>query len=201
MIRVTAYPTVEWIRNRASDRSAIVHSSARLPLSGSFSDRLVSQLKPLLQETVAIEASVWIATPDGETEINIVLQKGRRKIAICVSARYDVANHQTDSLALVYGGFEALYRVQCDRTDRALNDLIYGLMCEKPSWFSNFGRLVVGRKASEAAILGSAFSQSHGSTLLDLDHIQLKRLKLSKANDWVAHFEMALNNPFGTQAA
>lgn len=201
MISVTAYPTIEWIRNRACDRGAVLRSHARLPLTGSFSDRIVSQLRPLLQETVAVDHNIWVATPDGEIEVNLVLQKGQRKIAICLSARYGAESKHADALTMVYGGYDALYRVNSDRSDRALNDLIYSLMCDKPSWFSNYGRLVTGRKASEESILTSSIRASEAPIMLDLDHVYMERMKLCKANDWVIEFEKALNTTSGTQAA
>lgn len=150
---------------------------------------LLQILRSSLKEGVTIEKSVWVATPDGELEVDFVLRWGREKIGICRSAQYGRATDGHDALVLVYGGFTSLYRFAGGNSDQALFDLVYTFMCECPSWFSRFGHLSVGRKASEEVIL-AASSTYDGS--FQTEFLSMERMRLCVASDWVASFERVL---------
>jgi hypothetical protein len=155
--------------------------------------RLAARLKEVLNDRTTIERNVWISTPEGETEVQIVLKNGNRRLAICFTDSYGMQSDLSDALVLVYGRFEALYRVQSDGSETALNDGVYALMCERPTWFSNYGRLSVGRLVSDAALIASGFDEANQTILMCTDRVVLSRMRLCKANDWVDAFEKALD--------
>ena len=193
MVRVSAYPTIEWLSSRACDRKAIPAAVPFRTLGQTISNRMERRLQTVLADHVHIEQSVWITTPDGEKEIQLVLRSGHKRVAIQISNRYGLPFEMGDSVALVYGRFEALYRVYGNHSDVCIHDAIYVLMCDKPSWFSNFGRLSVGRCASVQTILEANTVQERQSEILIADHLRITRMRLCKATDWVTAFENALD--------
>jgi len=193
MIRVSAYPTVEWLRNRACDRQAILPMPVRRRSLPSAASRLTARLRDVLNDRTTIERNVWISTPEGEVEVQVVLKNGSKRLAICFSSPYSRLSDLSDALVLVYGRFEALYRVKSDGSEAALDDSLYALMCERPSWFSNYGRLSIGRLASEQAIFHAGQEECSQTMLLLTGRVQLTRMRLCKANDWVDAFEKALD--------
>ena len=200
MIRVSAYPTVEWLKSRACDRGAVRSVPVRRNQS-SFSSRIGARLKDVLNENVVVDEHVWISTPNGESELRLVLRNGTKRIAIQISAPYCHAEQDTDAIDLVYGRFEALYRIQSDESNAALHDAIYALMCDRPSWFSNFGRLSVGRYASEEIILDANARREQKAPWISTSKVRMLRMRLCKANDWVASFEKALGAQMQSPAA
>ncbi len=202
MIRVSAFPTVEWLRNRACDRHPATSNVGRRLRLLSPSARFASRLKEVVSPQVVVDQGVWISTPEGEVEVPIVLKQGAKRIAICFSDRYGTDSAPTDSLLLVYGRFDGLYRVDCDQSVQAMHDAMYALMGDRALWFSNFGRLSIGRLVSDTALLESTFVEPHQTTLLETDLVKVTRMRMCKANDWVALFERALdvNIQFQTSA-
>lgn len=193
MIQVSAYPTVEWLHTRASDRGASMWRRSNFRNTSALLPSLGSRLKEVLTGAVAVHQNVWIKTPDGEMEVGIVLERGRRRIAICETNRYSHTPDQSDALVLVYGGFESLYRIQSDATASSMHDAVYAVMCERPTWFSNYGRLSVGRKASDSAIYTVNTRGRQSGNLLMTENVRMSRIRLCIANDWVDAFESALD--------
>ncbi len=200
MVQVSAYPTIEWIRNQKVDRGPVrrvlsSHSGVLRQKATSVMDLLQQELGPILQRDVYLERSVWIATPDGELEAALILEKDGEKIALRTSGRYGRPEAGQDALVLVYGGFTALHRmtISGSRTpaglDQIVSDLTYALMCEYPGWFSNYGKLAAGRKASDEMIVEAS---SNRSRRLQTPLLSLERMRLCVASDWVAPFENTL---------
>ncbi|MBT3447829.1 MAG: hypothetical protein HOC28_04995 [Bacteroidetes Order II. Incertae sedis bacterium] len=191
MIQVSAYPTVEWLKTRATDRTPIAPRPNRLR-SLSVSSVLASRLREVLSDTVQIERNVWVATPEGELEVGVVIQKGNRRIAICETPRYRLKSDLSDALILVYGGFDSLYRLHSDQSVEALHDTVYALMCDLPTWFSNFGRMSAGRAATSNAIFAGNQDRLAFGDSFKTSRVRLDRMRLCVATDWVEMFEKAL---------
>ena len=192
MIRVSAYPTVEWLNSRACDREAIQSIQLRRNPS-SFTSRLAIRLQEVVNDSVTVEDRVWITTPDGESEVQVVLKNGTRRIAVQISSTYCRQEKASDALSLVYGRFEALYRIDGDATNEALHETVYALMCDRPTWFSNFGRLSAGRLATSEIVLKANSLHEHNEDWISTARVRISRMRLCKANDWVRAFELALD--------
>jgi hypothetical protein len=193
MIPVSAYPTVEWLRSRACDRQAVVSTIGRRQCLPPQSNRFVSRLKEVVSRRVVVEQGVWISTPEGEVEVHIVLKNGGKRVAICLSESYSTGSSMSDSLVLIYGRFDGLYRIESDKTIGAMHDALYALMCDKSGWFSNFGRLSIGRLVSNLALIESNAADGHQMTILETENVKVSRMRMCKANDWVTSFEQALD--------
>ena len=191
MIQVSAYPTIEWLRTRAADRAAVAPGPGRFNQTP-FMFRLASRLREVLASDVKLTRGVWIATPEGELDVSLVLEKDGKRIAVCETARYRLNADLSDALLLVYGRFDALYRLGCDGQTESLHDFVYGLMCQSPDWFSNFGRLSAGRKASAPALCSGGFERGVSGEVFTTPHVHVKRMRLCVASDWVSQFEKAL---------
>jgi hypothetical protein len=192
MIRVSAYPTVEWLKSRACDREAIQSLQLRRNPT-SFASRLALRLQDVVSNAVTIEEGVWISTPDGESEVQIVIKNGSRRIAVQVSSAYCHQDEARDAVSLVYGRFEALYRIDGDATNEALHESVYALMCDRPTWFSNFGRLSAGRMATNEIVLTANSLHEPHEDWISTARVRISRMRLCKANDWVRAFELALD--------
>lgn len=192
MIRVSAYPTVEWLRNRACDRNPSTSVTGKRYHPISPSAQFAFKLREVVSRHVRVAQNVWITTPDGEAEIHIVLTMGGKRIALCFSERYSTGTALSDSILLVYGRFDGLYRIEGDHSASSLNDALYALMCDRTHWFSNFGRLSIGRLVSGRALLNKELVEAHPTTLLETETVKVSKMRMCKANDWVALFEKAL---------
>ncbi|NQV73857.1 hypothetical protein HQ496_12100 [bacterium] len=192
MIRVSAYPTVEWLKSRACDREAIQSLQLRRN-PASFASRLAMRLQEVVSDAVTIEERVWITTPDGESEVQIVIKNGLRRIAVQISSAYCHQEEASDAVSLVYGRFEALHRIDGDATNEALHESVYALMCDRPTWFSNFGRLSAGRMATNEIVLTANSHHEHHEEWISTARVRISRMRLCKANDWVRAFELALD--------
>ncbi len=196
MIQVTAYPTLEWLRTRARDRGPVFPPDRSVPsdrMSTEVIQRLASRFRLVLVAETRIDVGVWISTPNGEKEVGLVIRHRDRSIAICDSRHYGLNPQCSDAVALVYGGFEALYRFRGNPTEEVLDDIVYMVMCDRAGWFTNFGRLSVGRKVSAETLLGIGTPQNHSNCLIDSDEVCLTRMRLCIASDWVDPFERALD--------
>ena len=194
MIAVSAYPTVEWIRSRVVDRSP---QSAHLPHNTSgrllMADRLASRLREVLSAQTTVTNNVWISTPDGEVEVSIVLERNGRRIALCETPRYRSSQDRSDAVTLVYGRFDALYRFKSDESVVALHELVYVLMSDHPMWFSAFGRMSAGRRASGEVLLTGRHGLSDSQEAVVTNSMRMERMRLCIARDWVESFERALS--------
>ncbi len=196
MIQVTAYPTLEWLRTRAHDRGPVFPRDHSVPsdrMSTNFINQLASRFRQVLVSETRIDVGVWISTPNGEKEVGLVIQHRDRSIAICDSRHYGQNPQCSDAVALVYGGFEALYRFGGNPTEEVLDDIVYMVMCDRAGWFTNFGRLSVGRKVSDETLLETCTRQDRSNFLIDTDEVCLTRMRLCVASDWVDPFERALD--------
>ena len=196
MIQVTAYPTLEWLRTRARDRGPVMSSDYSVRSDRTRTNvinRLASRFRQVLVGETQIDVDVWISTPNGEKEVGLVIRHRDRNIAICDSRYYGLNPQCSDAVALVYGGFEALYRFRGNPTEEVVNDIVYMVMCDRASWFTNFGRLSVGRKVSDETLLGTGTQQDRSTFLIDSDEVCLTRMRLCVASDWVDPFERALD--------
>ena len=87
-IRVTAFPTVEWLRQRAADRQPVSRAADRPAGTRPSRAQLLSGiLRPMLAAETRLEEQKWVATPDGELPVDLVIHAGNRRIAVCCSPR------------------------------------------------------------------------------------------------------------------
>lgn len=221
MIRVTAWPTVEWLHNRRVDRQPVETGRRGRPgADNAFRGRQVAETTsyrgPVAQTGTharppapsirfaavlsraavtgtEVKASEWVSTPDGELPVAVVLERSGRRIAVCFSDRYESASESQDALVLVYGGFDALYCVRRVHTEDQTHDLVYALMCDLPSWFTLEGRIRAGRLASALAVVNVHTGNGRRRQLLG--GASLERIRLCVASDWAQSFENVLNTP------
>ena len=88
MIRVTAYPTVEWLNTRTlvnlnDDRAA---SSGDL---AALRHAVWSRLNRWSQPQTYVFESTCISTPNGEEIIDLVIENKGRRVAYLFSSRYE----------------------------------------------------------------------------------------------------------------
>jgi hypothetical protein len=145
----------------------------------------------MLDAAVRIEEGRWVATPDGELPVDIVLHLGGKRIAICCRPAWIEADSDQDALLLVYGGFDVLYRCSVEETLESVVDTAYALMQSHPALFSSFGRLSLGRRASDGMVAAALRSDARRSSVSG-PHGSLQALRLHVASDWVQAFERAL---------
>ncbi|MDE2997165.1 MAG: hypothetical protein OXT73_10590 [Bacteroidota bacterium] len=187
-IRVTAYPTVEWLRQCAADRQPLSRPADRLvDVRPSRVQLLAGILRPMLGTETRIEEDKWVATPDGELPVDLVMYSSDRRIAVCCSPRWYEECRGQDALSLVYGGFDMLVRIQLNSDPVDAVDAAWAIMNQVPSAFSNFGRLSLGRRASEEIRKAGANSCAYGS-----ESVGVRVMRLHVATDWVRAFENAL---------
>lgn len=197
MSRVTAYPTIEWIRNRAADRSPVARLNEASPMRamdrvGGLAYETTACLRGVLRQEVEVLLDEWVATPDGELPVDFVLTCGARRIAICVGPAYDASGRNQDALILVYGGFDALHRIRTGRGREAATDIAHLLMTIHPTWFTNVGRLTLGRRSTQEMVLGCMVGMGHSVQGTQIAGIYLDSMRLHVASDWVHAFEEAL---------
>ena len=189
---VSAFPTVEWLQQRAADRMpASNHAMRRLPRRPSPAGRLLAAMQTMLDASVRVEEGRWVATPDGELPVDIVLHKGGKRIAICCQPAWVDAITDQDALMLVYGGFDVLYRCSVSESLESVVDAAYALMQAHPAWFSAFGRLSLGRRASDGMVT-AALSATDKGWMVRGPQCSVQALRLHVASDWVRAFERAL---------
>lgn len=192
-IRVSAYPTVEWLRQRAADRQPLSRSADRLPLvRATRADQLAAVLRPMLSSAVRMEEQVWVATPDGEMPVDLVLHLGGRTVAIACGPHWLAEQEGQDALSLVYGGFDAFVRCRFDGSHDGAVDAAYALMSRFPGLFSAFGRLSLSRRVSDSMIRALTERDDQAGWHLDAGHVRMQVLRLQVATDWVRAFEAAL---------
>ncbi len=192
MIRITAYPTVEWLNTR----TLVNLSGDRLASPGDFSalrSDISSRLSRWSQRRTRVFHSTWISTPNGEEFVDLVVEHGGRRVAYRFSSRYERDLEQSDALTLVYGKFDALYRVRVLNNRINDADLAFLAVSMNPSWFSGEGRLRAGRVASNAALHSVENLKRFGTALLP--GFSVLRIRISRAGEWVHDFEQALGPP------
>lgn len=189
---VSAFPTVEWLQQRAADRQPVTNQAMRrLPSRPSPSGRLLAAMRTMLDASVRVEENRWVATPDGELPVDIVLHKGGKCIAICCRPAWVASASDQDALMLVYGGFDVLYRCTVDESLESTVDAAYALMQAHPAFFSAFGRLSLGRRASDAMVTAALRATEKG-WMVEGPGGTVQALRLNVASDWVQAFERAL---------
>ena len=217
MIRVTAYPTVEWLNQRsfgdehvnlAANARSIHHSSYTSHSQGAgFSispgirrnritdttASIVSRLSRWKDQSTGIESSSWISTPDGEQLLDLVVTSKGRRVGYRFSAGYERNVQQDDALALVYGKLEALYRVQLPPAQLNPADLACLIVSMNPSWFTSDGRIRAGRVASVKGVQAAGLLKRTGSVRFNGMHVLRRRI--TRAGEWVTDFERALGLP------
>lgn len=197
MSRVTAYPTIEWIRNRAADRaplSRVPHAAPMRPMdhASGLATETASCLRGVLRQEIEVHADEWVATPDGEMPVDIILTCGARRIAVCLGPAYCGSGRNQDALVLVYGGYDALHRIRTGRGREAAIDIAHLLMAIHPTWFSNVGSLSLGRRSTQEMVLGCMMGIGSLVKGTAVAGVYLDSMRLHVASDWVHAFEEAL---------
>ena len=196
---VSAFPTVAWLQNRSADRAPVLRmESPRLPGRPTATMRLLQTLRPMLQACVRIEERCWVVTPDGELPVDFTLHLNGRKVAFSCRPSWVDADSDQDALTLVYGGYDALYRCAMDDSLEAAVDSAYAIMQALPIWFSSFGRLSLGRRASDCVVQAMLAGNGKGWSVTGKGS-RIEALRLHVASDWVLAFERALRG--GTDLA
>lgn len=199
---VSAFPTVEWLRQRAADRQPASRQNVlRFPSRPSPAYRMICAIQSMLDASVRLEERCWVATPDGELPVDIVLHRGGKRLAICCRPAWVEADSDQDALVLVYGGFDVLYRCAIEESLESVVDAAYALMQAHPTWFSAFGRLSLGRRASQGMVSAALRATQRGWKVTG-PHSAVQALRLHVASDWVKAFERALRggSPFALSA-
>ncbi len=200
MVRASAYPTVEWLtrtgRTPVSQISGSNSDHSIRTKSTRISDSVAKQLRAWSKGNTVVAQQVWIQTPNGEDSVEIVIEHKTRRVGIRFSNRYEGDSDDADALVLVYGRFDALYRITNMTNPSATaeaGDISYSIVSMYPSWFTSEGRVAAGRLAGSDALLNSDRLGWKG--VLQLPGALIKRIRLSRASDWVTAFERALSPP------
>ena len=194
MVRITAFPTIEWL----SKRGAAPLDVQTVPAGGSseryreeLSTRIEGYLNAWKNEHSIVSTDAWVGTPNGEEHVDIVLAHRGRRIGIRLAGPYEEETHQTDAIVLVYGRFDVVYRIHYSGPSMPAADLAFAIQSAHPSWFSAEGRIAAGRLVSSEILIGA--QRLNGT--LHLESMRLTRIRLSHASDWVEAFESALSVP------
>ncbi len=200
MVRTSAFPTVEWLTRIGRRPVTEAPDSEQAHFSGSrpsnLSNSIARQLKAWCKGNTIVAQRVWVRTPNGEDSVDIVLERKNRRIGIRFSSRYETDCDNVDALVLVYGRFDALYRISNATPESAkikAGDISYSILSMYPSWFTSEGRVAAGRAAGTEALLHSDKLAWQG--VLKLPGALINRIRLSRASDWVTAFERALSPP------
>ncbi len=196
MIRVTAYPTVEWLNARSftnASMNATVNVAASSTVASSTTAPIISRLRRWSDTATVIDSSSWITTPDGEQCLDLVLSNAGRRVAYRFSLGYERNVPQEDALALVYGKLEALYRIQISNGRMLPADIAHLIVSMNPGWFSADGRVRAGRVASSSAMQVAQNLKQTGS--VHFGGISIHRRRITRAREWVSDFERALGLP------
>lgn len=200
MVSTSAYPTVEWLIRTTHAPVTQRLESEDGPVKGlkscTISNSVADQLKSWCKGNTIVAQGVWIPTPNGEDPVDIVIERKNRRIGIRFSSRYETESDNVDALVLVYGRFDALYRITRATRGSAVvepGDISYSIVSVYPSWFTSEGRVAAGRSAGSEALLHADRLAWKG--VLQLPGALLKRIRLSRASDWVTAFERALSPP------
>jgi len=125
--------------------------------------------------------------------VDVVIENNGRRVAYRFSSRYERDVEQVDALTLVYGKFDALYRIRISKDLFIDADLSFLAVSMNPSWFSRDGRLRAGRVASSAALHTVEKLKRAGTA--NLSGFSVMRIRISRAGEWVREFEQALSLP------
>lgn len=217
MIRVTAYPTVEWLNTRttvdlvddrfsgngieialsmrsaASSGLAWTNATGLLARYATLRRDVSSRLDRWSSEQTEIKKSVWITTPNGEEFVDMIVEYRGRRIAYRFYSRSERELEQSDAITLVYGKFDALYRVRLLEHGVDDADLAFLVVSMNPSWFSSDGRLRAGRVASNMALHAVQRLKRIGTATLP--GFSVNRIRISRVGEWVREFEQALSLP------
>jgi len=197
MVRSSAFPTVEWLTrtNRRPLRSAESEPGGRQEAGST--GRLISNAASFLQswarENTRIIRNVWIRTPNGEEPVDLAVVRGTRRIGVRTTSRFERDTDPSDALVLVYGRFDTLYRLSPDACPEFAADLAHQILNTTPEWFTGEGRLAAGRAATADALVQSG--RLHATGIVRLEGGSIRRIRLSRASDWVGAFERALTIP------
>ena len=202
MLRVTAYPTVEWLQSRPTqqtpDREAVRPVSQRRVARPA--DELAALVERLAAPGVRVMTNAWVTTPDGELDVDLMITKGDRRLAIVFTGTYEHRTAESDALRLIYGRYDALLRFRGAASEvqgrTNLRDLLYAIVLEKPTWFTESGRVRAGRWASPEGLLSLAtiptLRTASGLPVWRIGTASISRRRLSRATEWVQPFERAL---------
>jgi len=125
-----------------------------------------------------------VETPLGSLAADIVLQRGRRRVAIQVSN----LSTEAESALLVYGGFDALYRVSTHDAQMSVTGVVALLETAEPSLFAS-------RDAAFLAGVGSIRKIEEGRRTFHAVAwdgtlaASLHRRRISRPSEWVSRFE------------
>jgi len=161
---------------------------------------LAADLSRSLIAGAHVRIEQWVSTPDGEQSVDLVLLRGDRRVGLVIGRRYEQNAETFDALRLVYGGFDVLYRVTGIGSRCSVADVLHAFACEKPAWFTEAGRIEVGRRAAEDVLLGLVDRDASLGYPFGANGISIRRMRLSRANEWGEAFERALG-PAGHRLA
>lgn len=195
MPRVSAFPTVEWLR------------SLSLPApKGSFTtrrdnapERLGRLVESVMLPGVRVEWNTWISTPNGDVDVDVLVCSGERRMAVVMTGAYERDAAGIDALRLVYGRTDVLLRLRGPVTTEALYDVLLAMVVEKPSWFTGIGRVRAGRWATSRAVVTLGTQPVNrcraGIPFWNLGCHRISRMRMRCASDWVRPFEQELGIP------
>ncbi len=197
MVRISAFPTIEWLSERGDaplDVQSVPAGGSRIIRNrNDIRTRLADILNVWSNESTVIRTDAWVATPNGEKHIDIVLSRSGRRIGIRLAGPYEGEEDYDDAIALVYGRFDVVHRIHYAGESVPVVDLAYTIQTSHPAWFSENGRITAGRQASSEALLSAHKLDQTGA--LRLRSTRITRIRLSHASDWVEAFEAALGMP------
>jgi hypothetical protein len=199
MHTLSPHPTVESLaRSRAAskaqaqsdpagrghvDREALASRSAQ-PVSRLFRHALRRALAP--STLMQIEKSV--ATPVGPVQADFMLATEKKRIALVVAPFLQ----EREALLLVYGGFDALYRISpADARNQTLATVVL-LEAAEPGLFSGEVARLSGLVSVRSVHAGRMVMKAEGWDGVLL--ATLYRRRINRPGEWASEFEGALDH-------
>jgi hypothetical protein len=174
------------------------------PYETPLEDEMAWHLVKYLARLVNLESQVRVVTPCGPFWVDFVLERQGRRIALEISPLEDQEDPQQqrfrDALVVGSGQFDVLYRLRGHDVFHRLEDVLYLLAKAHPQYFTDRAQVNLERLASDEARKaalperGMTVSVTYRTASTDPSRqpLQITRLRLKCATDWVRDHDRAL---------
>lgn len=174
------------------------------PYETPLEDEMAWHLVKYLARPVSLTSQVRVVTPCGPFWVDFVLERQGRRIALEISPLEDPDDLQQqqfrDALVVGSGQFDVLYRLRGHDVFHHLEDVLYLLAKAHPAYFTDRAQINLERLASAEARRatlperGTLVSVTYRTAATDPTRqpLQITRLRLRYATDWVRDHDRAL---------
>ncbi|NNE68804.1 MAG: hypothetical protein HKN29_00420 [Rhodothermales bacterium] len=202
MQAITVNPSVaQLIENRQPVQQRTDADALRAPLPRKAqrpdaSRMLVHTLRRALNSDCLMNMGQVIATPIGSVTADVVLESNGRRVALLVGE----SAAQREAVLLVYGAFDAIFRVSALDASQCALAVVSLLETSEPQLFK-------AHRTARLASLTSVRRVHTGRTTLMAEGwdgrmtATLHRRRINRHGEWVQDFEQAVGQPKGRRQA